>query len=124
MRCGFADGGSPQSHTLLASDAVLPAQFFAPVESWTPEKRLLFAVLIEAWRTLVSRSGRSWRRRTAEARAWFCSEADAPFTFVTACHVLNLDPGRTRQHILSTSHVPIQLPQTWTGQHNPVRRAS
>ena len=66
-----------------------------------PEKRLQVAVLTDAvatFRRLDGVENPQARRLFAEAEAWFASdEADGPFTFVTVCDSLGLDPTYIRR---------------------------
>ncbi|TMA34438.1 MAG: hypothetical protein E6J79_16635 [Deltaproteobacteria bacterium] len=66
-----------------------------------PEKRLQVAVLTDAvatFRRLDGIENPQARRLFAEAEAWFASdEADGPFTFVTVCDSLGLDPSYIRR---------------------------
>ena len=87
----------------LAPDSVLPCQFddrLARTTRLQPEKRLQLAVLQDAVLTfhrLAGVSGRRPARLFAEVDAWFASEGtNDPFTFVTICDTLNLDPGYIR----------------------------
>jgi hypothetical protein len=66
-----------------------------------PEKRLQLAVLQDAVLTfhrLLSIGGHRPARRFAEVETWFGSDdTGGPFTFVTICDTLNLDPEYIRE---------------------------
>ena len=88
----------------LAPESILPAQLgdrpFGGARI-QPEKRLQVAVLADAVLTFhrwagIERAGA--QRFFAEVEAWFASEdADGPFTFITICDSLNLDPTYIRR---------------------------
>lgn len=81
-------------------DSVLPAQLYGKPLGGArlqPEKRLQVAVLADAVVTFYRWAGRSGGRgRSAftEVQAWFASdETDGPFSFMTICDSLELDPA-------------------------------
>ena len=88
----------------VAPDSLLPEQLGARSLGGAriqPEKRLQVAVLADAVLTF-----RRWLgveqprpgRLFAEVDGWFASEdADGPFTFITICDSLNLDPTYIRR---------------------------
>jgi hypothetical protein len=92
-------------HELIASEIVLPAQYWDEVidPRSEPEKRLMVAVLEEAVTTLLSHSRCSSeldQEVAAEARRWIASnDRSGPFTFATICDVLELETSRVRQAI-------------------------
>jgi hypothetical protein len=71
--------------------------------TWTPEQRLMAAVLddaIRSWRRLATAPGRRAARLRNELCEWLASDAtDGPFTFVDACSHLGLSPGLVRAHL-------------------------
>ena len=86
----------------LVPDSVLPAQLYdAPFGGARvqPEKRLQLAVLADAVLTFYRGVSRSRPMKDfTEVEAWFASEdTDGPFTFLTICHSLALDPGYIRR---------------------------
>jgi hypothetical protein len=88
----------------LAPDSILPAQLDdAPFGGARiqPEKRLQVAVLADAilnFHRWAGLEGVRARRLFAEVDAWFASDdAGDPFTFVTICDSLNLDPTYIRR---------------------------
>jgi hypothetical protein len=92
-------------HDLIASEIVLPAQYWDEVidPRSEPEKRLMVAVLEEAVTTLLNHSrcpSELDREVAAEARRWIASnDRSGPFTFATICDVLELEASRVRQAI-------------------------
>ena len=87
----------------LEPDTILPAQLADPrfgAARVQPEKRLQLAVLQDALLTFHRLAGvprTRARRLFAEVDAWFASdEANGPFTFVTICDALNIDPDYVR----------------------------
>ena len=92
-----------QWEVALAPVSVLPCQFgdrLFGTAALQPERRLQLAVLEDAILTFhrffgVERT-RS-RRLFAEVEDWFASDdADGPFTFVTICDALEIDPDYIR----------------------------
>lgn len=69
----------------------------AEVHSLNPYQRLMWAVVLDAHRTLLNSAlGRNaWeRQRRDEAWEWFNNaETNWPFSFANCCHVVQLDPG-------------------------------
>lgn len=69
--------------------------------AWTPEQRLLAAVLVEAFDCLRHRHSRhepsSQRARTAHA--WIMSDAPEFGSFVYICCALGLDPSAVREQV-------------------------
>jgi hypothetical protein len=87
----------------LAPDTILPCQLgdgLFGAARLQPEKRLQLAVLHDAILTFQRWAGVGRarpRRRFAEVADWFASEeTNSPFTFVTICDSLNLDPDYIR----------------------------
>jgi len=85
--------------------SVFPCQVVDPFSGTTrvrgPEMRLQLAVLEDAVLTFHRLAGRGDRRSAllfAEVERWFASEeAKDPFTFVTICDTLGLDPEFIRR---------------------------
>ncbi len=83
-------------------DALLPEQYFdrlAARTSDTPERRLLFAVLLDAVIQLQRRNTSG----SAEAERWIRSEteSDFPFSFRNVCEALGIEPGYLQRGLLS-----------------------
>ena len=84
---------------------VLPVQFFDATAA-TGEQRLLFAMLEDAVHLLRRRPGRPSRRSTCDrqeiraARAWIAAnDPTFPFSFVSVCAALGLDPAAVRREL-------------------------
>ena len=83
-------------------DALLPEQYFdrlAARTSDTPERRLLFAVLLDAVIQLQRRNTAG----SAEAERWIRNETDtdSPFSFRNVCEALGIEPGYLARGLLS-----------------------
>ncbi len=84
-------------------DCILPEQYFdglALRASDVPEKRLLFAVLLDAVIQLRRRN----TARSAEAERWIRGEdddTDTPFSFVNLCETLGIDPSYLARGLLA-----------------------
>jgi hypothetical protein len=83
---------------------VLPSQYFdsRPAEL-NPEKRLMFAVLIDAVRCLKTGITRpvSCKRALAEVEWWlFRARGDRLFSFDSVCAALEIDPDQLRRGLL------------------------
>jgi hypothetical protein len=83
---------------------VLPSQYFdsRPAELG-PEKRLMFAVLIDALRCLEMGLARpaSRKRTLAEVEWWlFRARGDQLFSFDSVCAALQIDPDHLRRGLL------------------------
>ena len=93
-------------------DCILPEQYFdglALRASDVPEKRLMFAVLLDAVIQLRRRN----TARSAEAERWIRSEDEgegAPFSFVNLCETLGIDPSYLARGLLAWSREPRGLP--------------
>jgi len=88
-------------------DTVLPVQFFTKTTlSDTPEKRLIFAVLMDAIAELARGEGQG----AVDAERWIRDETDdVPIRFSDACEFLGLEaPGLARGLL------------RWSGQSEPV----
>ena len=83
-------------------DVMLPEQYFDRLASRTsdsPERRLLFAVLLDAIIQLQRRNTSG----SAEAERWIRNDADSdsPFAFRNVCEALGIDPGYLQRGLLS-----------------------
>lgn len=103
---------------VLSGSSVLPEQFFnsqASLFTGRPVAALLRAVLEDALacfhRQFVT-EGRRAQREAQEAEAWFVSqEEDWPFSFLSVCTVLGLDPGAIRQQLKRWRFSHLATPQ-------------
>lgn len=77
---------------------------------WTPEKRLMLAVLSDAVWTVYygppkGNGPANARQSLADAREWFASdESDWIFSFVFICETLNIDPSWLRKGLKEFAH--------------------
>lgn len=80
-------------------ETMLPVQFFVrTAASDTPEKRLMFAVLLDAIVQLRRGDGTD----ATDAASWIREEnADTPVTFSQACDALGFEPRSLARGILS-----------------------
>jgi hypothetical protein len=120
----IGSGGLPVSadrnpwHEQLSDASLLPAQFFGPRASLgtvCAEATLMRAVLENALacfqRQFVT-DGRRVQREAREAEEWFLSDdAHWPFSFVSVCAVLGLEPESVRQQLKRWSHSHLNTPQ-------------
>ena len=87
-------------------EAVLPVQFYGPrrqASELQPVRRLLVAMLADAVRCFQSSFGATQsekRLEFAEARGWiFADRNDGPFSFLTVCEALDLEPRTIRKNL-------------------------
>jgi hypothetical protein len=83
-------------------DVMLPEQYFDRLASRTldsPERRLLFAVLLDAIIQLQRRNTSG----SAEAERWIRNDidSDSPFAFRNVCEALGIEPGYLQRGLLS-----------------------
>ncbi|MEO6026251.1 MAG: hypothetical protein ABIR79_05235, partial [Candidatus Binatia bacterium] len=83
-------------------DALLPEQYFdrlAARTSDTPERRLLFAVLLDAVIQLQRRNTSG----SAEAERWIRNdtETDSPFSFRNVCEAIGIEPGYLQRGLMA-----------------------
>ena len=97
-------------HELLLI-SVLPEQFYDPstsLASRRPEAELMRAVLEDAllcFQKGLAHPGRRVQRLAREAEEWLFSDDDSwPFSFVSICAVLGLEPAYLRQGLRSWRH--------------------
>ena len=93
---GYGDASNLSDGSI--SGAVLPSQYFDGVAaraSDSPEKRLMFAVLLDAVVNLQRRGSVG----AAEADRWIREQADAdlPFSFTNVCDSLGIESGYLRR---------------------------
>ena len=91
-------------HELLSSISILPDQFYGPRTSLAnrcPEVELMRAVLADAllcFQKGLVRQGRRVQRLAREAEEWlFSADARWPFSVVSICAVLGLEPAYLRR---------------------------
>lgn len=111
-----ADWNSWRAQASAAS--VLPEQFFNPQHSFftgRPVAALLQAVLEDALACFQKQfitERPHVQREAREAEAWFWSEdARWPFSFVTVCAALGLEPEAIRRQLKRWSHSHLARPQ-------------
>jgi len=95
---GSGKDGLPDT---FVPEAVLPEQYFdrwAARASDTPEKRLMFAVLLDAVIQLQGRNATD----VAEVEEWIRGTTgdDTPFSFRNICEALGIDPTYLRRGLL------------------------
>ena len=98
-------------HELLLYISVLPEQFYDPPANLAhgrPEAELMRAVLEDAllcFQKGLVHPGRRVQRLAREAEEWLFSDDDSwPFSFVSICAVLGLEPAYLRQGLRSWRH--------------------
>ncbi len=106
-RSGFPD--------VFVPEAVLPEQYFdrwASRASDTPEKRLMFAVLLDAVNELQGRNAKAAR----QVEEWIRgdNEAEVAFSFRSICDALKIDPDYLGRGLLTwrerSSGAPYKAP--------------
>ena len=109
----------------LSDVSVLPEQFFNPQISFftgRPVAGLLRAVLEDAlacFQKQFMTEGHRVQREAQEAEQWFVSEdSHWPFSFVSVCAVLGLEPEAIRQQLKRWSHSQLAMP------HDKMRRSA
>ena len=96
-------GATPLEPDASVPDTLLPEQYFdrlAPRACDTPEKRLMFAVLLDAVIQLQRRNSTA----ATDAEIWIRGEDDrddAPFSFRNVCEALALDPSYLARGLLA-----------------------
>ncbi len=108
-------------------DVVLPDQYFAGDTLGlpdSPEKRLMFAVLLDA----ISQLRRRESTRAVEAEFWIRDEADeGVFSFANVCGVLGFEPRSLAEGLLAKNsriagRAPLRHPRTSRLRVTPRRR--
>ena len=110
-------------------DALLPDQYFdrlAARASDVPEKRLMFAVLLDAVIQLQRRN----TSNCAEAERWIRGEdeTDAPFSFHNVCEALGIEPKFLARGLIAwstsqpTGGVPVRQLRTSHRRVTPLGR--
>lgn len=87
----------------ILGDDILPAQWVAmhEPEQWTPERRLMLAVLMDAVRCYrqTAYSRQRELNLSNETADWFTSQSHYPFSFLTICDELEIDPVKFATNI-------------------------
>lgn len=109
-------------------DIVLPEQYFSGEALGlpdSPEKRLMFAVLLDAITQLRQRQS----TRAIEAEHWIRDHADGGvFSFANVCGVLGFEPGLLGRGLLAKDspiavRAPLRHPRTSRLRVTPRRRS-
>ena len=129
---GILDDTIPNG--LFGAEFILPVQFWGTArirDRDQPERRLMLAVLQDAFLTLVvhaERRSRKSRRVSDETRRWFASDSRAhPFAFAAICDVIGLDVGcvrsavRRRVQVASLSDSAYRRDYAGRGRHQVER---
>jgi hypothetical protein len=93
-------------------DAIMPEQFFERLGlrvGDVPEKRLMFAVLLDAVIQLRKRNTSG----AADAERWIRGEGedgDQPFSFANVCGALGIDPSYLARGLLAWRVQPVGFP--------------
>lgn len=94
-------------------DVLLPSQYYGGRRKFTPEQRLMVAVLhdvldcVEKYRLALEPEG---RRHFEEAKQWlFATEPDWPYSFQCICNALELDSGAVLQSLRVDPDSNLQL---------------
>lgn len=99
--------------------AIVPEQFFrtAATACDIPEKRLMLAVIEDAWNMAIRPiKGRRGQRLQEEARDWFLSDdSQWIYSFISICEYLDLEDSEIRKAVL------LNVSQEST-QGRPIRR--
>lgn len=89
MAAGWAD----LDGAMFELDAVLPDQYTETATDWTPEQRLMEAVLLDALRR--------FRKASKEATRWLFGPPTAGlYDFTNVCTTLGLDAETIRRRLL------------------------
>lgn len=126
-RARKADGTVRGPVDVSVPDVVLPDQFFVRDTLGlpdSPEKRLMFAVLLDAISQLRQRES----TRAVEAEHWIRDEHDdGVFSFVNVCGVLGFEPHALARGLLApdspiAGRAPLRHPRTSRLRVTPRRR--
>lgn len=79
------------------ADAVLPEQFFSRTATAAPERRLMFAILLDA----VMQLERRGTVGAEEAKRWICRAVDGPCSFRSTCEAVGIEPTYLGRHLLA-----------------------
>ncbi len=76
---------------------LLPAQFFEGAETAVPERRLMFAILLDAITQLQRRTS----PHADEAKRWIRSDAGGPCSFRGVCEAVGIEPTYLARGLLA-----------------------
>ncbi len=112
VRAGAASSSRRGAAEVSVPDTLLPDQYFDRLAARacdSPEKRLMFAVLLDAVIQLRRRN----RPHATEAEIWIRGETpdDTPFSFQGVCEALGLDPDYLARGLLSWRTSPERGPR-------------
>lgn len=98
---------------------LLPSQLLGARHAFSPEMRLVAAILEDAVHCVLqnvgARSGTRWREFIA-ARNWLLDEArDWPFAFANICDLVGLDAAAVRSQLQEALHAPAAGTRTPSG---------
>ena len=121
---------TPQAdYDVSIPEAILPEQYFDRVAaraSETPERRLMFAVLLDALIQLQRRNSVG----AAEAERWIRSEEQWPFSFQNVCEALGIESSYLARGLLAWCEssqaallgIPARQLRTTHSRVTPIRR--
>src|SRR6266478_6012886 len=113
---------------IVANDAILPEQYCDLIARSTqlcPELRLLLAVLDDALRCWVGKTGTfaTRERRQAEAEKWLFGNYETVLSFIFVCQYLNIDPHYFRDHLRCHETTVVDHMYRWrvSGERNQIK---
>ncbi len=78
-------------------DEIMPVQFFGRAATAAPERRLMFAILVDA----IVQLERRGTEAAEEAQRWIGRVADGPCSFRSTCEAVGLEPARLARALLA-----------------------
>lgn len=92
------------NNPVLQEDLILPVQFKEMFQAtrWTPEKRLLLAILVDAlhcYQGVCTDGSHNTQQAQKEAALWFLDKSDYPFAFEGICAELGEHPDILRRNL-------------------------
>lgn len=108
-------------------DLILPEQFFSPLSALKQGvSALLSAILTDAvtcFKTHINGTTPRARRLGQETEEWFFrDEPEWPFSFISICEALNLDPDYIRRGLQQWRKTPVRYPVKGTRRVTRVGR--
>lgn len=89
--------------SMVELDALLPSQYLGRRSDRVPERRLMAAIVHDAFECIEKHrfaTDRHRRRLFEEARAWFLArETDWPYSFECICDTLEIDSAAVRARL-------------------------